>query len=212
MPRFDIILTTFNRLAYTQRTVASLIGSGALEACERLIVVDNHSIEDGMEGFLNDLAHYQKVFVLRRPRNDGWGMAVNDALGVSRAPYLFIINNDVEFQPSFYEAMLRTIMTTRQDIPGVGSRGIGLLAGWKHTAHGFGGFETEDFREMDNVPAVAWLMTKGAMAAVGMMKENGPCATKGGNGEDTDYVLRMKEQGFLVGAMREDVANHIDGY
>lgn len=208
MPSFDIILTTFNRLEYTRRTIASLIESGAHGACQRFIIVDNHSTEEGMETFLNHMAYYRKVFVLRRPSNDGWGTAVNDALGLSRAEFILLSNNDVEYKQDFYKEMFETY----QQLPR-----IGILGVWRHTSHGFvpqhmGGIQTEWFKEMDDVPAVGWLMPKKAMEVVGMLSEHGPCATKGGNGEDTDYVDRMRAAGFLIGVPPTDVATHLDGY
>jgi hypothetical protein len=56
------------------------------------------------------------------------------------------------------------------------------------------------------------MMPKKAMEKVGMLPEHGVCLTKGGNGEDTSYVNRMKEAGFLVGVPTKDLAFHIDGY
>jgi GT2 family glycosyltransferase len=205
MPTFDIILTVWNRLEYTKRTVASLIESGAYDACQRFIVVDNHSLELDMDSFLNDLMHYQKVFILRRPQNDGWGAAVNDAIGLSRAEYVFLSNNDVEYTSEFYKRMFESFEHHPM---------IGILGVWRHTGHGFtkDGINDEWFRDMDNVPAVGWMLPKKAMEAVGMLPEHGPCPKRGGNGEDTEYVGRMKENGFLVGVLKEDIANHFDGY
>jgi len=207
--RYDIILTTFNRLEYTKRTIASLIESGALAAAERVIIVDNRSQEPGFQDFLNDLYDFNaNIFILRRPKNDGWGTAVNDALGVSRAPYLLLSNNDVIYHKGFMDRMFETLEKQPD---------IGILGVWRHTAHGFvpmekGGVQAEHFREMDNVPAVGWLMPKTAMMKIGMLPEHGPCLTKGGNGEDTAYINRMKEAGFRTGVPFEDVADHIDGY
>ena len=50
-----------------------------------------------------------------------------------------------------------------------------------------------------------------------MLSEHGPCDTKGGNGEDTEYVMRMKDKGYLVGVPKialneETLAHHIDGF
>lgn len=203
MKTFDIILTTFNRVEYTRRTVGSLIKSGALEKCQRFIVVDNGSTEEGMESFLNSLMQFQKVFIIRRSKNDGWGSAVNDALGLSRAEYVFISNNDVEYTPDFMERMFSVYEK---------NPGIGILGVWRHTAHGFTGYQGNDFLDMTDVPAVGWLIPKDALEKVGMFPEKGPCLTKGGNGEDSDMVQRMKAVGFLVGVPTEDVAIHIDGY
>lgn len=202
--RFDIILTTFNRLDYTKRTIASLISSGAAAQAERFIIVDNHSTEEGFKEFLDDMYNYaNNVFILRRAKNDGWGTAANDALNMSRAPYVLLSNNDVEYQVAFHERMLKTLEENKD---------IGLLGAWRHTSHGFSKVERADFREMDDVPAVGWMLSKEAMIRVGLLPEHGPCFTKGGNGEDTAYVQRMKQAGYLVGVPGEDLATHIDGY
>lgn len=205
MNTFDIIMVVWNRKEYTQRTVASLISSGAFRDCERFIIVDNHSTEEGMDDFLKDMADLKKTFVIRRPQNDGWAMAVNDALGLSRAQYLMVSNNDVEYSLGFHQKMFNAFEKYPK---------IGLLGAWRHTSHGFfvNGIKDEVFREMDDVPAVCWLMPKRAMETIGMLHERGPCFTKGGNGEDSHYVNMTRQAGFLVGVTGEDVATHLDGY
>lgn len=204
---FDIIVTIWNRLAHTKRTLGTLVASGALERCDRLIIVDNLSTEEGMAEFLAEFPALStfpsKVFILKRPKNDGWACAVNDAIGLSRAQNLLILNNDVELHQGFDEKMFVAIDAHPE---------IGIVGGWRHTAHGFSGLQTSCFREMDNVPAVAWMIQKRAMRDVGMLEEHGPCLTKGGNGEDTAYVMAMKANGWLVGVTGEDVVTHIDGY
>lgn len=210
MERFDTIMTVWNRLEYTKRTIASFIESGAMRDCERFIIVDNRSTEEGMDAFLHDIyannpSFSGKVWLLRRGKNDGWGTAVNDALGLSRAPYLLLTNNDVSFNPGFHHEMLETLKNDAR---------IGILGAWRHTGHHLvrNGVVSERFQEMDNVPAVAWMMPKSAMQVVGMLPENGPCMTRGGNGEDSSYVGRMKQAGFLVGVPPVDLAVHFDGY
>jgi GT2 family glycosyltransferase len=209
-PKYDVILTVWNRVGYTKRTVAYLINSGAIESCERFIIVDNRSTEEGMDEFLLDMytnmpnvSH--KVSLVRRHQNDGWGKAVNDALGLSRAPFVLLVNNDVELHEDAITESFKTFENQSN---------IGILALWRHIHHGFveGGVMNEYFREMDNVPAVAWLMPKEAMEKVGLLPEHGPCMTKGGNGEDTAYVNRMKDAGYLVGVPGGNLAEHIDGY
>lgn len=203
MPTFDIIMVTWNRADYTKRTVASLITSGAYDACQRFIVIDNKSQEQDMAGFLEALTLYKKTFIIQRPTNDGWATAVNDALGCSRAEYVLLINNDVEFNVGFIDEMFKTYKN---------QAGIGILGAWRHISHSFVGIINDWFKQMDNVPAVCWLMPKSAMEKVGMLTEKGVCLTKGGNGEDTDYVLRMQAAGLLTGVTKYDVAHHIDGY
>lgn len=203
--QFDIIIISWNRLEYLKRTIASLISSGAFADVQRVIIVDNGSTEPGVHAFLEDLRKIHGAFLVLLPHNRGWGTAVNEALGLSRAPFLLLSNNDVEYSNLFHAKLFETIAHQHN---------IGILGVWRHTGHGFvqGGTQNEWFREMDNVPAVGWFIPKTAMEKVGMLNENGPCFTRGGNGEDTMYVERMKQAGFLVGVPKEDVGRHIDGY
>lgn len=206
--RFDIILVVWNRKGNTARTIASLINSGAASECDRFIVVDNCSTEEGMyeamDAIYKDTTGLSgKVWLLRRAKNDGWGSAVNDALGLSRAPFVLLANNDVDFTPNFHHKMLNVFQNWNGQ--------IGLMGGWRHQAHSVT-HPYSDFDEMTDVPAVAWMLDKRAMEKVGMLPEHGPCMTKGGNGEDSAYVQRMKAAGFLAGAIKEDVATHHDGY
>jgi GT2 family glycosyltransferase len=219
MPKYDIIVTVFNRLEYTKRTIASLIDSGAVAGAERFIIVDNASAEPNMAAFLEDMKNQYGAFILQRPHNKGWGTAVNDALGLSRAEYLLLVNNDETFEPHFMEKAFEIIAeVNKTPIPGLADYGstrtLGILALWRHTAHGDqkDGIKTATFVETDNAPAVAWLMPKRAMAVAGMFPENGPCFTKGGNGEDTGYVEAMRKAGYVVGSPIPDLATHIDGY
>jgi GT2 family glycosyltransferase len=205
MKTFDIILTSWNRLEYLKRTIGSLIQSGAYRAAERVIIVDNGSTEEGLHEFLYELRKEYGTFLVILPHNEGWGKSVNEAIGMSRAEYLFVCNNDVEFERDFHERMFEVFNLQAN---------IGILGVWRHISHGFvaNGVQNENFREMDNVPAIGWMMPKYAMKAIGMLPEHGPCLTKGGNGEDTQYVNLMKQAGFLVGVPKNDLARHIDGY
>lgn len=206
MKDFDIILTSFNRLEYLKRTISSLLQAGAVQDCRQFIIVDNHSIEEGVKEFLiGSMNEFKKTFIILRPQNDGWGRAMNDALNLSRAEYVFLSNNDVEYTNRFHDKMFE-IFDTQPN--------IGILGVWRHTSHGEyrGGVKTPFFREMDNIPAVGWMMKKSTIETVGMLPEHGPCDTKGGNGEDTGYVNRVRNAGFLVGLPNEDLATHIDGY
>lgn len=202
---FDIILVSWNRLEYLKRTIASLISSGAVQDCQRFIIVDNGSTEVGLKTFLSEIAHDYRAFLIIKPENRGWGQAVNDALGLSRAPYVLLSNNDVEYKKEFHRR-------AGQIFDQQNFKDIGILGVWRHTAHGLGLISNPYFQEMDNVPAVGWFLKKSSMERAGMLPEHGPCFTKGGNGEDTLYVQKMKELGLLVGVPPEDIATHIDGY
>jgi GT2 family glycosyltransferase len=163
-----------------------------------------------MDTFLHDLYANMpdvsgKIWLLRRGKNDGMAAAVNDGLGFSRAEYVFITNNDVEFTPNFHKKMFDTFSHQPN---------IGILGVWRHAWHGFvkGGIMNEWFREMDDVPSVGWMLPKTAMERVGFLDERGACFVPHGNGEDTNYVQRMKAEGYLVGVTSEDIGTHLTGY
>jgi GT2 family glycosyltransferase len=196
-----------------------LIDSGAIGHCDRFIIVDNASTEDGVKYFLDYLKKKYRAIIVSLPENHGWGSAVNAGIGISMAPYILLSNNDVEYKYDFHRNMLSIFNKALLLPPNRESKGIGILGAWRHTAHGIveGGVYNDDFVEMDNVPAVAWMLSKEAMIEIGMLPEHGPCDTKGGNGEDTEYVMRMKDKGYLVGVPKialneETLAHHIDGY
>ncbi len=205
MPNFDILIVSWERLEYLKRTIASLIQSGAMKDASRIIIVDNGSIDQSVRDFLEQMRLEWGAFLVFKPHNKGWGEAVNDALGISRAEYLLVSNNDVEYQIGFHTRMFEIFEKQAN---------IGILGVWRHIGHGLvrNGVQNENFCEMDNVPAIGWMIPKTAMQLVGLFPEHGPCLTKGGNGEDTSYVNRMKEKGLLVGVPPKDLASHIDGY
>lgn len=210
MQRYDILIVNYNRLDYLKQTIASLISTATIANCERLIIVDNASTENGVSEFLDELRMHYGAYVVSCPLNKGWGAAVNTGIGISQAPYVLLCNNDIEFKPDFLTPMF--VAFERHP-------NIGILGAWRHIHHGVvqGGVQDDTFVEMDNVPAVAWLLPKSAMIEIGFVPEHGACDTKGGNGEDTGYVLKMKESGRLVGVTacavgEEKLAHHIDGY
>lgn len=205
MTDFDVIMVTRNRLEYTKRTIASLLESDAAKRWRRFIIVDNGSTEDGMIKFLLNLKEQYGVFLLLRPRNEGWATAVNDSLNLSFASHVLLTNNDVIYDKDFAAQATQTFMRHND---------IGILGVWRHTSHGQvrEGIVTDHFIEMDDVPAVGWFLSKLAMQDVGLLTVKGPSDTKGGNGEDTTYVQRMKEKGYKTGVRPKDIAVHIDGY
>jgi GT2 family glycosyltransferase len=87
--------------------VLDIDGGEMLEAClrsiraqtvqpRRVIVFDNGSVEPVNE-------RVEGVEVLRSETNLGFARATNDALRISTAPYVGLVNNDVELEPEWIE-------------------------------------------------------------------------------------------------------------
>jgi GT2 family glycosyltransferase len=204
MKPLTIILVTFNRLEYTRRTLYSLQQT---VPHAKLIVWDNGSTEDNMVDWLRVRVNemFPTAILIESKENVGWGAAVNACMEhvTKDDDYILLSNNDVEYHDGWYERALAVYASYASK--------IGILALWKHTAHGVL-VEHPGLVIKDQMPAVAWLVRKHVLYDVGAMSQHGPCETKGGNGEDVDYCIRVHQAGLWVCAPKEDLATHIDGY
>ncbi|GEM_PF-806418 len=103
--RCDLILVTWNKLAYTKPCVESLLQHTSDD--DRLIIVDNGSAEDTIT-FLDDLAqrHPKKVLVIEQASNLGWCKAVNAGVRQSEASYVCLLNNDLVVTAGWLDRMI----------------------------------------------------------------------------------------------------------
>ena len=156
-----------------------------------------------MSEYFSQLENIQVHFM---GENYGWGKAVNQGLvffkNGNMSEYILISNNDVIYHDGWYEKCLQAY----EKHPDTGILGV-----WKHTAHSTIAVDGE-YVIRDQMPAVGWLMKRAVIDSVGAFPEHGPCPTKGGNGEDTEYCVRVQQKGYLVAGLKDDVATHIDGY
>lgn len=201
MISLDVILITHNRMEYLPKTLGSLEKNLGMD--HRLIIWDNNSNQD-QKAYLTGYALNNPEFVqlILCDNNLGWGAAVNEAMMYSHSDYVLLINDDVEFDPGFIGKCFKAY----RDNPA-----IGILGLWHHIAHSEIG-KGEGIILKNDMPAVAWLLYRNHINEIGRFKENGPCKTKGGNGEDTDYCTRAIEKGFIVCGLETDVAHHMTGY
>lgn len=220
MKPLTIILVAHNRLELTKRTIDSLFRTVPQA---KIVVFDNASTEAGMVDYLlNDFRKREpmQTAVVEHPRNEGWACAVNKSLGALKGiytlrkdgelhiinpswlndtDYILVSNNDVEYQDGWYEKLVALY----EKYPQVGVMGV-----WKHKAHGVSK-NHGDLLEKDDMPAVGWLMKKVILDEIGPIPERGPCSTKGGNGEDSNYVNMVRAKGYWIAAPTEDVAIHL---
>lgn len=198
----SIILVTFNRVEATRDTLNSLLDTIPTPFFN-LTIVDNGSSEMGMEELLKQ-HESTGATIIRMPINKGWATGVNTAIeqGAANTGYTLLINNDVVFKPDWYEKSIK-ILNTYPD--------IGVFGLWKHTSHGELS-RNKDLIIKDQMPAVAWMFKTSRLKELLPFKENGPCLTKGGNGEDVNVCLTATHKGYIVCGPINDLATHIDGY
>lgn len=126
----SICIPTWNgkdRLLACVRSVAASAGSISLE----VIVVDNGS-SDGTAAVL--LAEFPDAEVLRNDANEGFPVAVNQALRVARGRYLVVLNDDVVLRSD----TLTKIVQAMEGQPTVGLLGCRVVfpdGSVQHTAH-----------------------------------------------------------------------------
>lgn len=104
MQEVSVIIPNFNGMAYLDGVLSGL-------ECQtvrnfEVILVDNGS-SDGSCAFVT--SSYPWVHVIELPENFGFCKAVNEGIKASRAPYVLLLNNDIEVTPDFIEEMLAAI-------------------------------------------------------------------------------------------------------
>ena len=104
MQELSVIIPYFNGMAYLDGVLSGL-------ECQtvrnfEVILVDNGS-SDGSCAFV--ASSYPWVHMIELPENFGFCKAVNEGIKASRAPYVLLLNNDIEVTPDFIEEMLAAI-------------------------------------------------------------------------------------------------------
>ena len=104
MQEVSVIIPNFNGMAYLDGVLSGL-------ECQtvrnfEVILVDNGS-SDGSCAFV--ASSYPWGHMIELPENFGFCKAVNEGIKASRAPYVLLLNNDIEVTPDFIEEMLAAI-------------------------------------------------------------------------------------------------------
>ncbi len=107
-PRISIIITLFNRAAYTL-TCLECLTAHADEDCE-IILVDNGSTDE-TAGLL---ARIDNALVISNRENIGFLQACNQAADRAKGDWLLFLNNDTQILPVFLSALLRAGESTAQ--------------------------------------------------------------------------------------------------
>ena len=104
MQEVSVIIPNFNGMAYLDGVLAGLECQSVNNF--EVILVDNGS-SDGSCAFV--AARYPWVHLIELPENFGFCKAVNEGIKASRAPYVLLLNNDIEVTENFIEEMIFAI-------------------------------------------------------------------------------------------------------
>jgi len=108
-----IYIPNFNGAEHLPRALRSL--RGQTRPIE-VVVADNGST-DGSASLIRD--EFPEVFLLELGQNLGFGRALNRAVGERPADPVILLNNDVECEPRFVEALLDSLDEATQMVAGV---------------------------------------------------------------------------------------------
>ncbi|HLM50583.1 MAG TPA: glycosyltransferase, partial [Solirubrobacteraceae bacterium] len=96
----DVVIPTWNRRDLLERCLPTVLRQ---TVPVRVIVVDNGS-EDGSVAVVRERFGHA-VSVIALPENRGFGAAVNAGVRAGEGALVVLVNNDVECDPGFAEAL-----------------------------------------------------------------------------------------------------------
>jgi len=114
VPDVDVVIPTWNGRHLLESCLRLLAGQTV--PC-RVIVVDNGS-SDGTAVFVHE--SHPEVTLLEFAENRGFARAVNPGIEAGSAPYVVLVNNDVDCDPTFVEHIVAPLRDRE---------GVGMVAG-----------------------------------------------------------------------------------
>ncbi len=203
----DILLITFNRLAFTKITIDSIIKRTKYPY--RLIVVDNNSTDNGTKSYLRELKCTGKINALiLNKENIGLEKALNVGLRiVQSSPYFITVDNDCiapDLEPCWLERMV-ALMDQHKE--------FGALALRPQVLIGVG----QIFNNQEYVDIVANNVCGGSyrIMRTDLIKKIGGWTDKfekdGRGNEEHDVCGKIREAGYKVGYTKKIWTYHMFG-
>ena len=193
-PLCDIIIPVWNQMALTRRCIDSLRQKTPVSF--RMILIDNGS-DRGTRQYLENLAATspEGVILIRNAENRGYIRAVNQGLSKSSAPYVCLLNNDIEVTAGWLERLLRFSDTHPE---------VGLLNCLQNHDPGrarpenleaFARAQVQEegkWEELDHTTGGCLLIRREVLQQIGFLDENFGM----GHWEDNDYARRAQARGY----------------
>ncbi len=197
----SVIIVNYNTDKLLSKCVASIKRDPRVE----IIVVDNASTDDSLDGIKN-------VTIIRNKENMGFAKAVNQGIEVAHGKYILLLNPDTKVKPGAIEKMLE-FANGHEDAGVVGPQLLNpdgsvqssvfyFPTVWRAIAEFWFGVKKayskyvpkgKDAGQVDIVVGAAFLITPIALQKVGLFDERYFMYF-----EDFDYCLRVFEKGLKV--------------
>jgi len=180
----DIIIPVWNEYKLTKDCIDSIEKNTFLPY--RIILIDNASDAE-TASYLKELSEKNKdtITLIRNEENLGFPKAVNQGIGLYKAPYLCILNNDTEVYENWLEEMIRILQSDFS---------IGIInpssnnLGQSKPLEGFSG----KWIEMSSCIGFCMLIKREVIDKIGNFDE----VFSPGNFEDTDFSRRAAKAGY----------------
>lgn len=179
-PKFDIILSSCNDLAHMKQTVGSIFMSVPPSDLERFIIVEQGRMDAELKEFYMELTAKHGVFLVICPENRGWAQGINNAIGLSRAPYLFLAAAETIYNRDFHITMLAEF----EKDPTLGLQPACICP------------------EGD----AGWMLSKRAMEQAGLLPELGVGFDL--LQAQAEYIKLIERAGFRVGTQIDNLVTH----
>ncbi|MBU1122853.1 MAG: glycosyltransferase family 2 protein [Candidatus Omnitrophota bacterium] len=209
-PICDIIVLTFNRLDITKQFVESFLANTILPT--RLIIIDNAS-SDATRQYLSGLRGTDNcaIEVILNDDNVGFVRGMNQGIALSRAPFVCLSNNDLIFTRGWLGQIISVFdKDDRIGLLNPNSNNLGVHPKTKDDmdklAVDLGSKHKQEFVEMPFCVGFCMVIKREVIDKVaGLSDEFFPMFF-----EDTDYSMKVKAAGYLIGAARASYVYHLE--
>lgn len=198
----DLIIPVWNQFDFTKDCVEGILKNTRIPY--RLILVDNASgaetqvYLEGLKAKMPDT-----VELIRNDENLGFIKAVNQALKLSGAPYVCILNNDTVPAPGWLERMVE-FAESHEDIGLVNPQCNGHLDMPIEEHAAVLKKNKDEYMEMNQCQGFCMLVKRQLIEKIGVLDE----AFGIGGYDDTDYSMRAHLAGYRCAAIKDSYVYH----
>lgn len=205
----DVIVLSWNQKEVTKQFVESYFVNTTYPA--RLIIIDNNS-SDGTEEYLKQLekrCDNINIKVIYNNKNKGFVGGMNQGIALSDAEFICLANNDLLFTKGWLAEMISVFeKNTNIGVLNPNSNNIGAKPGSGVSLSDFAKHLMENYQgtfvEMPFCIGFCMVIKRDVINRVGgLSKEFHPFFF-----EDTDFSMKAKQAGFLIGMAKASFVWH----
>lgn len=215
LPKFSIVVLTYNQLAYTKACLESILRWTAYPNYE-LIVVDNDS-QDGTADYLREFEKRDsRIKVILNGKNLGFAAGNNVGLRVATGKFLVLLNNDTIVSPGWLSRMAAhfernpscgALCPVTNSIGNEAEVPVCYTTSEEFLAEANERLFDEAFVSRKMKKAIAmycFCVSRKAFESVGLISE----AYGRGMFEDDDYCMALHAKGYLTDCIDDVLIHH----